>query len=72
MSTAISETKRPIPENKAIETSGCPWDLSDEANGAATKTRAAFGISISPMRLSKKILEIQTRKKVYAAPTKVQ
>jgi hypothetical protein len=57
MSTAISETKSPIPENKAIETSRCPSDLSDEANGAATETRTAFGISFSPMRLSKNVFE---------------
>jgi hypothetical protein len=51
---AIRDTKRPIPQNNAMETSGLLLDFSDEAVDAEIggEIRTAFGISDSPMNRS--------------------
>jgi hypothetical protein len=49
---ATSETSRPIPQNNAIVTSGCPWDFLDETDAVevVAATRTAFVISTLQMR----------------------
>jgi len=46
--TVINETKRPIPEKRAIETNWLLSDfLDDEVAGIDGEIRTAFGISLS-------------------------
>jgi hypothetical protein len=71
MTIATTDTSRPIPQNKAIMTSGLPPDCLEPAADAeaGVETRAAFGMSGFPMHEESKSLPIGD---VLASAKKVQ